>query len=58
MLSDPIVKRRLLTSPTAMSLKEAIPGFEPGSPDSKSGVINHYTKSPDMSGTQRINVMY
>ena len=25
---------------------EAIPGFEPGSPDSKSGVINHYTKSP------------
>ena len=26
--------------------KQAIPGFEPGSPDSKSGVINHYTKPP------------
>ena len=32
-----------------MELKEAIPGFEPGSPDSKSGVINHYTKSPGSS---------
>ena len=41
-----------------MKLKEAIPGFEPGSPDSKSGVINHYTKSPGTSGLRSFTVIY
>lgn len=35
-----------MTSSVLKRQLEAIPGFEPGSPDSKSGVINHYTKSP------------
>ena len=41
-----------------MKLKEAIPGFEPGSPDSKSGVINHYTKSPVISDWSSFIVKY
>jgi hypothetical protein len=41
-----------------MKLKEAIPGFEPGSPDSKSGVINHYTKSPVISDRSSFIVKY